>query len=50
MDNLGAILGPLLGIALVAAVGVRGAMLLSIIPGLLAGGAIVYARHAKLES
>ncbi|MCA1680713.1 MAG: MFS transporter [Actinobacteria bacterium] len=49
MDNLGAILGPLLGIALVAAVGIRGAMLLSIIPGLLAVGAIVYAiRAAKL--
>jgi MFS family permease len=49
MDNLGAILGPLLGIALVAAVGVRGAMLLSIIPGLLAVAAIVYAiRAAKL--
>jgi hypothetical protein len=31
MDNLGAILGPLLGIGLVAAVGVRGAILLSII-------------------
>lgn len=49
MDNLGAILGPLLGIALVAAVGVRGAILLSIIPGLLAVGAIVYAiRRARL--
>ncbi|MEA2195410.1 MAG: hypothetical protein QOG42_1844 [Solirubrobacteraceae bacterium] len=49
MDNLGAILGPLLGIALVAAVGVRGAILLSIIPGLLAVGAIVYAiRAARL--
>lgn len=49
MDNLGAILGPLLGIALVAWVGIRGAMLLSIIPGLLAVGAIVYAiRAAKL--
>ena len=49
MDNLGAIFGPLLGIALVAAVGIRGAMLLSIIPGLLAVGAIVYAiRAAKL--
>jgi predicted MFS family arabinose efflux permease len=49
MDNLGAILGPLLGIALVAAVGVRGAILLSIIPGLLAVAAIVYAiRAAKL--
>jgi MFS family permease len=49
MDNLGAIIGPLLGIALVAAVGVRDAILLSIVPGLLAVGAIVYAiRAAKL--
>ena len=49
MDNLGAILGPLLGIALVATVGVRSAILLSIIPGLLAVAAIVYAiRAAKL--
>jgi MFS family permease len=49
MDNLGAILGPLLGIGLVAAVGVRGATLLSIIPGLLAVAAIIYAiRAAKL--
>jgi MFS family permease len=46
MDNLGAILGPLLGIALVALAGVRGAILLSIIPGLLAFGAIVYAIRA----
>jgi len=49
MDNLGAILGPLLGIVLVAAVGIRDAILLSIIPGLLAVGAILYAiRAAKL--
>ena len=49
MDNLGAIIGPLLGIALVAAVGVRSAIVLSIIPGLLAVAAIVYAiRAAKL--
>jgi MFS family permease len=49
MDNLGAIIGPLLGIALVAAVGLRDAILLSIVPGLLAVGAIVYAiRAAKL--
>jgi MFS family permease len=49
MDNLGAILGPLLGIALVAAVGIRDAILLSIIPGLLAAAAILYAiRAAKL--
>jgi MFS family permease len=46
MDNLGAILGPLLGIVLVAAVGVRDAILLSIIPGLLAVAAIVYAIRA----
>lgn len=46
MDNLGAILGPLLGIALVAAASVRGAILLSIIPGLLAVGAIIYAIRA----
>jgi MFS family permease len=51
MDNLGAIGGPLLAIALVAAVGIRSAILLSVIPGLLAVAAIVYAiRHApRLE-
>ncbi len=43
MDNLGAIVGPLLALALVTAVGVRTAMLLSVIPGLLAAAAIVYA-------
>jgi MFS family permease len=43
MDNLGAIVGPLLALALVALVGTRTAMLLSIIPGLLAVVAIVYA-------
>jgi MFS family permease len=43
MDNFGAILGPLLGIGLVALAGVRGAILLSVIPGLLAAAAIVYA-------
>lgn len=41
MDNLGAIGGPLLALALVAAVGVRTAILLSIVPGLLASAAIV---------
>jgi MFS family permease len=47
MDNLGAIGGPLLALGLVGLVGVRGAILLSIIPGLLAAVAIVYAiRHA----
>lgn len=43
MDNLGAIGGPLLAIALVAVIGVRGAILLPIIPGLLVAAAIVYA-------
>lgn len=47
MDNLGAIGGPLLALVLVATVGIRTAILLSIIPGLLAAAAIVYAiRHA----
>lgn len=46
MDNLGAIGGPLLAIALVATVGTRSAILLSVIPGLLAALAIIYAvRH-----
>ena len=46
MDNLGAIGGPLLAIALVGLIGVRSAILLSVIPGLLAAVAIVYAiRH-----
>jgi MFS family permease len=47
MDNLGAIIGPLLALGLVAAVGVRWAIGLSVIPGLLAATAIIYAiRHA----
>jgi MFS family permease len=45
MDNLGAVGGPLLVLGLVAAVGVRAAILLSVIPGLLAALAIVYAIH-----
>jgi MFS family permease len=46
MDNLGAIAGPLLALALVGLVGVRTAIALSVIPGLLAALAIVYAiRH-----
>jgi MFS family permease len=46
MDNLGAIAGPLLARALVNLVGVRTAILVSMIPGLLAAAAIVYAiRH-----
>jgi MFS family permease len=43
MDNLGAIGGPLLAFGLVALVGVRGAILASVVPGLLAALAIVYA-------
>lgn len=51
MDNLGAIGGPLLALALVSLVGVRTAIVLSIVPGLLAAGAIVVAVRAapKLE-
>jgi hypothetical protein len=46
MDNPGAIGGPLLALALVAALNVRSAILISAIPGLLATGAILYAiRH-----
>jgi len=46
MDNLGAVIGPILALGLVALVGIREAILLSVIPGLLAAGAIVYAvRH-----
>lgn len=49
MDNLGAIVGPLLALGLVAAFSVRTAILISIIPGLLAALAIVYAiKQAKL--
>ena len=43
MDNLGAAGGPLLALGLVAAVGVRTSILGSIVPGLLAAVAIVYA-------
>ena len=51
MDNLGAIGGPLLALGLVAVVGVRTAILLSVIPGLLAAVAIVIAirRAPRLE-
>jgi MFS family permease len=46
MDNLGAIIGPVLALVLVGAVGIRWAIALSVIPGLLAAVAIVYAiRH-----
>jgi MFS family permease len=47
MDNLGAIGGPLLALLLVSLVGTRVAIGLSVIPGVLAAAAIVYAiRHA----
>ena len=47
MDNLGAIAGPLLALVLVSLVGTRTAIALSVIPGLLAALAIVFAiRHA----
>ena len=43
MDNAGAIVGPLLALGLIAVVGVREAILLSVIPGLLAALAILIA-------
>jgi MFS family permease len=43
MDNLGAIFGPILAIGLVALTSVRTAIVLSVIPGLLAAAAIAYA-------
>ncbi|MGH3799709.1 MAG: MFS transporter [Pseudonocardiaceae bacterium] len=49
MDNLGAIVGPLLALGLVSLFSVRTAILISVIPGLLAAAAIIYAiRQAKL--
>jgi MFS family permease len=46
MDNLGAIVGPLLALGLVAAVGIRHAILLSVVPALLAAAAIFVAIQA----
>ncbi|MFD7629675.1 MFS transporter [Streptomyces sp. NPDC059851] len=43
MDNVGAILGPLVALGLVAWLGVTWAIALSVVPGLLAAAAIVYA-------
>jgi MFS family permease len=49
MDNLGAIVGPLLALGLVSLFSIRTAILLSVIPGVLAALAIVYAiRQARL--
>jgi MFS family permease len=46
MDNLGAILGPLAAIGLVATIGIRWAIAVSVIPGLAATLAVIYAiRH-----
>jgi MFS family permease len=51
LDNTGAVIGPLVAIALVALVGIRGAILLSIIPGLLAAAAIAFAiRNLRTET
>jgi MFS family permease len=48
MDNLGAIMGPLLALLLVSLTSVRTAILLSVIPGLLAAVAMVDAiRHTR---
>jgi MFS family permease len=51
MDNLGAIIGPLLALLLVGLVGVRTAIMISVIPGLMAVVAIIYAiRHTSRPS
>ena len=49
MDNLGAIFGPILAIELVALTSVRTAIVLSVIPGLLAAAAIAYAAARVVE-
>jgi MFS family permease len=49
MDNLGAIVGPLLALLLVAITSARTAILLSLIPGLLAAGSMAYAVHLIRE-
>ena len=49
MDNLGAIVGPLLALGLISLFSVRTAILVSVVPGLMAAVAIVYAiRQARL--
>ncbi len=48
MDNAGAVVGPIVALGLVAVIGLRQAIFLSVIPGLLAALAIVYAvRHLQ---
>lgn len=49
MDNLGAIVGPLLALALVASTSARTAIVLSVIPGLLAAASMAYAVHRIRE-
>jgi MFS family permease len=47
-DAAGAVVGPLLALVFVTLVGIRAAIVLSVVPGLLAAAAIVYAiRHTK---
>jgi len=43
MDNAGAVLGPIFALGLVVLIGIRQAIFVSVIPGLLAAFAIVYA-------
>jgi MFS family permease len=51
MDNAGAVLGPLAALLLVSLVGIREAILLSVVPGLLAAVAIIYAvRHLRHDT
>jgi len=48
MDNAGAVMGPVVALGLVALIGIREAIFVSVIPGLLAAVAIVYAvRHLQ---
>lgn len=48
MDNAGAVIGPIVALGLVALIGIRQAIFVSVIPGLLAAVAIVYAvRHLQ---
>lgn len=50
MDNLGAIVGPLLALLIVGLIGVRGAILVSVVPGLLAAAAIWFAVRQAPQS
>jgi MFS family permease len=50
MDNLGAVGGPLLAELLLVFVSIRSAMLISVVPGLLAAVAIIYAIRATRQA